>query len=528
VIRRCWPVIAIAAAIAAIPASALGAGFRYGVTAADATQHTALVWTRAPKKGRVVLDVSRTRRFRHGATHRRLRARASHDRTVRAKLRKLRAGTRYFYRFRQGKRRSAVGRFVTAPRPTSRRKLRFAFSGDADAQPSKGKSKPFWGNFAVYRAMAKEGNAFNINLGDTIYSDSEVDGRIVNNDPIPGFPLARTLRQKWQKYRMNLGQRNLRTVRARASMYNVWDDHEFVNDFSVATDGRALFNSGARAFGDYMPVTRSKRKGIYRRVRWGRNAELFFLDERSFRSPKLSASSICDNPQSHNYDIAPTAPQYIRDQFALVYPPLAEPVSPKCLAAIRDPRRTMLGAAQLKRFRRALAHSKARWKIVVNEVSMQQKYVFPYDNWEGYEADRQRVLRALSKVKNAVVLTTDEHATLFNDVRFQTLEPGGVKNSGVKELITGPVGTATLKDEFDEAIRPGTTDLLRSIFYKPKPPEGVGMKCAAIDTYSYAEVEVTARRLVLRPKDARGRQLYEEGSDGKRGPKCGPFKLKAR
>src|SRR3712207_5812461 len=142
----------------------------------------------------------------------------------------------------------------------------------------------------------------------------------------------------------------------------------------------------------------------------------------------------------------------------------------------------MLGAAQLKRFKSALAHSKARWKIVVSEVLLQQQYIFPYDQWEGYEADRQRVMKALSKVKNAVVLTTDWHATLFNDVRFQTLEPGGPKSSGAKELVTGPVATATLKDEFDTAIgKPGTTDALRAAFYKPPPPRSeerrVGKEC---------------------------------------------------
>lgn len=42
----------------------------------------------------------------------------------------------------------------------------------------------------------------------------------------------------------------------------------------------------------------------------------------------------------------------------------------------------------------------------MNEVPIQQFYALPYDRWEGYEADRQRVLNGLQGVKNVVFLTT--------------------------------------------------------------------------------------------------------------------------
>ncbi len=53
--------------------------------------------------------------------------------------------------------------------------MRFAISGDADATPGTN-GKPAYNAFQVYGRMAAEGNDFNINLGDTIYSDSEVAG----------------------------------------------------------------------------------------------------------------------------------------------------------------------------------------------------------------------------------------------------------------------------------------------------------------------------------------------------------------
>ena len=95
------------------------------------------------------------------------------------------------------------------------------------------------------------------------------------------------------------------------------------------------------------------------------------------------------------------------------------------------------------------SRSKARFKVIMNELPIQQYYVLPYDRWEGYEAERQRVLRALQDVPNVVFLTTDVHATLVNDARFQTLEPGGPRNSGITDVTVGSAATANLGLEID-------------------------------------------------------------------------------
>src|SRR5206468_2931353 len=96
-----------------------------------------------------------------------------------------------------------------------------------------------------------------------------------------------------------------------------------------------------------------------------------------------------------------------------------------CLDVINDPHRTFLGHRQLARFSRDIRRSKATFKVVLNETPIQQFYADPYDRWEGYAAERSRLLRSLKPVKNVVFLTTDSHANLVNDVRFKTLEPGG-------------------------------------------------------------------------------------------------------
>ena len=39
-------------------------------------------------------------------------------------------------------------------------------------------------------------------------------------------------------YRKKLRMRNMRLARSSTGMYNHWDDHEFVNDFSIPEYGR--------------------------------------------------------------------------------------------------------------------------------------------------------------------------------------------------------------------------------------------------------------------------------------------------
>jgi len=480
--------------------------FFSGVTAAEVRSTSAVLWTQAFRDGGdVVLQVAgRTFVLRH---------RSADDDTVRVLVGKLRPDTRYTYRFIQGPE-ARAGRFRTAPKPTSTRAIDFDVTGDADASRAPGSTKPFFNNFETYAAMAAEPIDFAVNLGDTIYSDSSVTGQ----------PPALTVPQKWDKYKLNLAMLALQQLRASAGVYNQWDDHEFVDDFSRAENGEALYAAGKKAFLNYMPATYTKQLGLYRTFRWGKNVELFFLDERSFRSAKASAGGVCDNPAGKP-DLAPTAPQPVRDAFAALIPTLAKPASAACLAAINDPSRTMLGAQQLKRFESDIRRSTATWKVILTEDPIQQFYALPYDRWEGYASERRALLQFLqADVKNVVFLATDTHADFYNEVRLQTLEPGGPIGTGIYEMVTGPVATTTFAKEIDGAVgSPGSGSLITALFFKPQPPRGLGMPCAAPDVYSYAHVHVTSTSLTITPRNANGQPVKEAGDQP-----CGPFTLQAR
>jgi len=482
-------VLVLAAALAGNP----GNPFSLGVAAGEITPNGAFLWSHATP-GQVRLELARDSRFHHIVQRRSTRALASRDGTIHVQFGHLLPGRVYFYRFRRGHSASATGRFATAPQPARAVTVRFAVSGDADATPAPGTAGPVYNHFEVYSRMAAEHNAFNINLGDTIYSDSEV----------AGTPTALTVPAKWAKYRLNLSLPALQRVRASTGMYSHWDDHEFVNDFSRPENGEALYSAGVRPFTDYAPVTYTSANGLYRTVRWGRNLELFFLDERSFRSAKASAGGACDNGGSP--DLAPTAPLAVRAAFAALIPSLAKPPPAACVERIRDPSRTMLGESQFTRFTNAIARSNATFKVIVNEVPIQQFYALPYDRWEGYEAERKKLLLCLqSNTNNVSVFTTASHANFVNDARLQTLESGGPMDSGLTEVITGPIATRTFAKDIDTVTgSPGSGILISGLFFKQPPPRGVGMRCVAPDAYSYAEVSVTTSILTVTPKDASG------------------------
>jgi phosphodiesterase/alkaline phosphatase D-like protein len=511
--RRLIP-LALIALLVAVPSAHAARGFSLGVTAGEVTSKSAVLWGKAKRSGRYAVTLARNKRLTRRTRSFAVRARRSDDNTVQRRVRRLRPNTRYWFRFSRGRLRSDRGTFVTAPRSSQDKAIEFAWSGDQDFNSAPGERGPYWNNGDVLRRMRAERNAFNVMLGDTIYSDSEIPGRL--------HPIATTVRQKWAKYRINLRNAQLRALRRSAGFYSHWDDHEFVNDFSpvensfdngVNINGGTLYRRGVRAFRDYSPVRYSSRNGLYRSIRWGQNLQLFFLDERSFRSENADEGGVCDNPQTGEPDFAPTAPQSTRTAFSPFVPSLAQPVSRACLNRIRSPQRTFLGERQKERFLAAVERSTARFKVIMNEMPIQQYYVLPYDRWEGYEAERQELLRELRRRDNNVIfLSTDVHATLINDARFRTLEPGGPRDSGITDVTVGPVATANFALEIDHATgRPNTGVLADNAFFTPPPPQGLGMRCSVLDQFSYGQVRVTANQLTVTPKDRNGSPITDNG-----------------
>jgi phosphodiesterase/alkaline phosphatase D-like protein len=515
--------------VAPAAASADAPGFSLGVSAGEVRPTSALLWTRADTSGPVLLRLSQSIPLTRCTaapripgtggpklTVRVLQASAATDNTVRVGVSGLAPGTTYHYRFCRGTASSRLGRFVTAPRRRSTDTVRFGLTGDADGAINPATGQPGSNHFEIYRRMVAEHNDFNVNLGDVMYSDSA----------IPGVPPALSLPDKWGKYRLNLSYPNLRAIRSATGLYSHWDDHEFVDDFSVPVGGQALFNAGAQAFLNYTPVRFKPGTGLYRTFRWGKNAELFFLDERAFRSAAADANPACRDPLTNVADAMPLLPERVRATLApkLGLParsPLPAPAA--CAAVFNDPSRTMLGAQQLHAFERAIRRSRATFKIIINEVPIQQLYWEPYDRWEGYAAERRALLGFLTRnVRNVVFLTTDFHANLVNTVRTGTFpEEGPSIDTGILDIVTGPVALKTMAVDTDlKTGRPGASEAMRVLFKTPRPA-GLGMRCAALNVYSFAQVSVTSRAVRVSLLDDAGRPVKETP----KGPTCRPLTI---
>jgi alkaline phosphatase D len=536
--------VAVLAVLVTAPgAAAAPKGFKFGVASGDVSKSSAILWARANRAGTALLQVKSGGGFGRcdiaaAPKNRKVKALKGNDFTIQARVNKLKPGRTYQYRWcMEGGKRSAVGSFDTAPNPNQSKTIRFAVTGDQDASPQPGTTTPYWNDFGVWRRIKAEENNFNVLMGDTIYSDSEVPG-------VGGVAgTAVSVAQKFAKYRLNLGQQPWTAVRGATSYYAHWDDHEFINDFArsqnvfpeeggnVEVSGEKLYKNGVNAFRAYNPITYSAKNGIYRSFRWGKNLQVFFLDERSFRSAKADYGGQCDNPPgSGSPDLAPTAPEGSRKLFSLIVPSLANPAPPACVAAINDPNRTMLGSHQLAVFEKAIRSSTATFKVVMNEVPIQQFYALPYDRWEGYAAERIKLLTFLrDNVKNVVFLTTDVHASMVNDARLQTLEAGGPVNTGITEVTTGPIATKTFAGEINGAVgSPSAATSIRTLFFNAPPPAGVGMQCSSLDQFSYAQVSVGSTALRVDLKDIEGKPVQNTADRAKPAEPCPPIVIPAK
>jgi alkaline phosphatase D len=531
-------------ALALAPAAgAAPKGFKFGVASGDVSSKSAILWARANKAGKALVQVVQKGSFGGcdiGSAPKKMIAKAQkgNDLTVQVKVSGLKPGRTYKYRWcMEGGKRSAVGQFDTAPAAGQAKAIHFSVTGDQDAAPLPGTTTPYWNDFGIWRQIKKESNNFNVMMGDTIYSDSEVPG-------VGGVAgTALTVPQKWAKYRMNLGQKPWANIRGATSYYAHWDDHEFINDFArsenvfpeeggnVEYNGEQLYKNGVKAFRNYNPITYSAKDGIYRSFRWGKNLQLFFLDERSFRSAKSDYGGQCDNPPgSGSPDLAPTAPEANRKLFSSLAPQLLLPPPAACVASIEDPNRTMLGQHQREVFEKAIKASTATFKVVVNEVPIQQFYALPYDRWEGYAHERRELLGFLKEnVKNVVFLTTDVHANLVNDARLQTLEPGGPVNTGITEVTTGPVATKTYAGEINGQVgSESAATAIRAFFFNAQPPTGVGMQCSGLDQFSYAEVSVGKSSLKVELKEIEGKPVQNSASRSKPAEACATIVIPAQ
>lgn len=213
----------------------------HGVQSGDVTADGGLVWTRADRPARMLVEVSADPTFRRVRTVRGPLLTPETGGTGRVRLRGLPAGRRVHYRVvaedLDGRARSeaVTGSFRTAP--LGREEVRFAWSGDVAGQGWG--SNPDLGGMPIFGAIAARRPDFFLNSGDTVYADNPLqesvtlpDGRVWRNLVTPEkLKVAETLDEYRGQFAYNLLDPKYREFAAQVPMIVQWDDHEVVNNW---------------------------------------------------------------------------------------------------------------------------------------------------------------------------------------------------------------------------------------------------------------------------------------------------------
>jgi alkaline phosphatase D len=330
--------------------------------------------------------------------------------SVHADVAGLLPGRPYWYRFTSFDAASRIGRAVTLPARDSRPEhLRFGFVSCSNYEH---------GYFAAYRHLADEHPDLVLFLGDYIYEYVDTHtGTVRRHSGNVEAATLPTYRDRYAQYRLDP---DLARLHQETTALMTWDDHEVQNDYAdywsqdFADPARFLLRRAAayRAFYEHMPVRAVKHPTgpamkIYDRFAVGDLAEIAMIDGRQYRSreacyrrPKKGGGHV---------ETFQSCPELRLDS------------------------RSMIGQEQERWLYDGLAHSTARWNVIAQDVLMAElrekipsgEIGFWTDDWNGYPANRQRLLRHIhdSGVANPVVLGGDIHSFWTNDLKLDFADP---------------------------------------------------------------------------------------------------------
>jgi alkaline phosphatase D len=393
--------------------------FALGVASGDPAPGGFVLWTRLghdplndgglpPRPLTVAWEVARDESFSRVAARGEAVALPALAHSVHVEVEGLEPGRGYFYRFIAGGERSPVGHARTAPAGGSATPLVFGVASCQSYQS---------GYFTALRHLAEEELDAVLFLGDYIYESGPWGRAPVRSQG----PEVRTLAEYRARYALHKLDPDLQAAHARHAFVATWDDHEVANNYAgdvpQRADSRAAFlarrAAAYQAFYEHLPLRRSSLpRGpflrLYRPLAYGGLADLFVLDTRQYRT----------------------------DQ------PCGDGITRRC-PGTRDPEATMLGAAQRRWLLEGLARSTARWRVVLNQVPFGQidndpgpEETFDVDKWDGYLAERRRLLGAFADhPARPVVLTGDMHANVALDLKAD-FDDAGSRVVGAEFVVT--------------------------------------------------------------------------------------------
>ncbi|GHD28388.1 alkaline phosphatase D family protein [Streptomyces galbus] len=437
---------------AALPARAADdtPAFLHGVASGDPLPDGILLWTRVtptagatPGSGigpdiKVEWVIAQDKALTTVVAKGSVTATAASDHTVKADVRGLQPATDYWFRFSAGGTDSPVARTRTAPAVDAAVPgLRFGVVSCANWEA---------GYFSAYRHLAARSDLDAwLHLGDYIYEYGT--GQYGTRDTVvrPHAPAHEILtladyRTRHGRYKTDP---DLQALHHKAPVVAIWDDHEFANDawsggaenHTEGAEGTWTARQAAarQAYFEWMPVRPAIAGTTYRRLRFGKLADLSLLDLRSFRSQQVKTGN----------------------------------------GGVDDPDRTLTGRAQLDWLKAGLQSSDTTWRLVGNSVMIspfaigaltadllkplaellglpKEGLALNTDQWDGYTDDRRELLAHLRAhaIRNTVFLTGDIHMAWANDV---PVDAGTYPLSA--SAATEFVVTSVTSDNLDDLVK---------------------------------------------------------------------------
>lgn len=367
------------------------APFYHGVASGDALTDRVILWTRVTPdvpgtltvEWLIATDTLFTDIVNSGTTT----TDSTRDYTVKVDATGLQPDTWYYYIFKHEGKNSLIGRTRTMPDGNTER-IRLAVVSCSNYTS---------GNyFNAYLSIAQRNDLHAVvHLGDYIY---EYAGGGLSGMGIPILPNTETTtldkyRQRYATYRLDP---HLRRVHQQYPFYTVWDDHETANNSWWG--GAENHTQGSE--GDWQT-----------RKQAGKQANFEWLPKREIAPG--------DYTNYNTFSLGNLADLIMLDTRL---EGRSEQVGVTNTSALQDTNRTILGSAQMTWFKNELNNSTARWKIIGQQVMIAPLKVFGVivnaDQWDGYQADRDRVINHVlnNTIENVVFLTGDIHSSWASDI----------------------------------------------------------------------------------------------------------------
>lgn len=482
---------------AIIRSSQLQPQLPYGVSSGDILSNQAVIWSRADRPARMVVEWATTESMKNSQKIIGPAALEVSDYTAKLNLSNLPPDQEVFYRVQFQSLQDVnvisepvTGHFRTAP--LKKRDVHFLWSGDTAGQGWGINSE--WGGMKIYKTMAQLNADFFIHCGDTVYADGPIQKEVTLADGTVWKNLvteekakvAETLREFRGNYAYNLLDENVRAFNAVTPIIYQWDDHETINNWypnEILTDERytersvALLSARAKcAFLEYNPIRSNGAdpERIFRAINYGPSLDVFAVDMRSYRAD----NGVNNQPE-------------------------------------RSAATEFLGRTQIKWLKQHLLASKATWKVIASDMPIglivYDKFKATYENLAngdgqplGRELEMVDILRFIkhNDIKNVVWLTADVHYTAahyYNPEKAQFTE-----FKPFYEFVSGPLNAGTFgPNQLDNTFGP-------QVLYQKAPAQGQSNLPPTAGMQFFGQVQIDGQNEVMTVtlRDLEGKSLY--------------------